>query len=356
MDPYVIGMIASDGHCEKNYWSISQIVDNASIIANICDIQKISGLDIRENKGSYSQKERIIIKNKNINEIFILKEWGIPEGNKTYSLSFPEKDNDAIWLYMLGFFEGDGSIYLEGNKYPRASIVSCQKWGMACCDWLRDNGVLSFWSYDKRHPKIGNLYIKQIDSVLKFMNSIYSRKEFANTNKFQKWQEVRIRLNYCQISGRKVAIAKEKKHMKEEATKLLKSGATPQELADKFNYNVTFFRKLNTELGLSKKAQTKRKEKEIESLFRDGKSGADIERMGYSYKLVSRIRNSLYGSFQTRSKSKEEKVRNLILFGLSNKEVCEKSKSSQSYVIKVKKKMVKEGLKVRLNKRRKKDG
>ena len=188
------------------------------------------------------------------------------------------------------------------------------------------------------------------------MKSIYSRKEFANTPKFQKWQEVQIRLRHCQICGRKVAVAKEKKHMTKEAIKMLKSGSTAKELAEKFDYSAGFFLRLKRSLGLSKKEQTQKKEKEIEQLFKKGKSGAEIKRMGYGYKLIRRVKDSLLGDFKTRMAFKEETVRKLILSRITIKEICEQSGSCQSYVIKVKKKMSKEGLAVKLNKRRKKDG
>lgn len=47
--------------------------------------------------------------------------------NKSLNMSFPEIPNDYLRHFIRGFFDGDGSVYLESNKSIRVKLLSGSK-------------------------------------------------------------------------------------------------------------------------------------------------------------------------------------------------------------------------------------
>jgi len=150
MNPWVIGWVASDGHNDGSGWSISQNIDDVDVLVQIGkfyeDIEWYFSFD---GKDRYGEKPQVTIRRKSKKDSIELINAGVPIGNKTVTLCFPQNLSlKNTWLYLQGFFEGDGSPYIEKYKYPRIGITTSLKWCSACKAWLFDKGIKSYISKD----------------------------------------------------------------------------------------------------------------------------------------------------------------------------------------------------------------
>jgi hypothetical protein len=107
---YIVGFIYADGSITKNYLSF------------VISLKDIEILEFIKKEISYSGPLRIV--NDNYISLSVssykitndLKNIGIIE-NKTYlSKSLPIIDEKYLWNFMMGYFDGDGSIYKASDN------------------------------------------------------------------------------------------------------------------------------------------------------------------------------------------------------------------------------------------------
>lgn len=106
---YVIGFIFADGSVNNNYLTITIHPDDISVLEFIKKELKYSGpIHIKNNYVNLTICSKQIVKD--------LITVGIYP-NKTYvSSSLPIINNEFFSSFLLGFFDGDGSIYSNKNK------------------------------------------------------------------------------------------------------------------------------------------------------------------------------------------------------------------------------------------------
>jgi len=362
MDPYFVGLIAADGHNAGKYWIFGQVEDNAGLVYCIRSYFTDASLGFQKPKikdGAYSEKTRFTVRRNSGDDCRQLILWGVPVGNKTYSLRFPsvnEFENEELWRYMIGFWEGDGSVYMEKDRYSRISIISNDFWCKEASKWLGKQGIHSVVFKDKRHDGISNLYIKRKKSFDAFVDKINKAKDVCQSStKMISLCRILLYLEGVEIQDRKTTTEKERERFKKQAKILLKEGLSAKDISQKIGCCINLVIKQKRAIGMSRRDISKEKMKQIESLFENGLSRSEIQRMNYGYKLIKKVANRLFGDSKERKKKKREQVESLIIKGWRNKDICEETQCSQAYLIKLKKEMKKQGLNVKMNKRRNKD-
>lgn len=107
---YILGFIYADGNVSRNYLTITISPSDVEILEFIKNEISYNG-PLRTTKHGYISLA--ISSNKIVND---LKKNGVIE-NKTYlSKSLPIIDEKYLWNFIMGYFDGDGSIYKSSNK------------------------------------------------------------------------------------------------------------------------------------------------------------------------------------------------------------------------------------------------
>src|SRR5574343_65807 len=186
MDSYLIGFIASDGHNAGSYWTITQTISGIDVFNKL---KHRYGYSYREvSISEWGKQRKFTMKYRNKLQCKYLVDWGIPIGNKTYSLSFPmNKPHDEIWHYLRGMFDGDGSFSIENNKYGRIQIISNVMCCNSCSVFLSKYNIDSHISIDRRHSGISTIYIKKLESIKLFFSYLYNNCYIYMARKYNKW-------------------------------------------------------------------------------------------------------------------------------------------------------------------------
>ena len=146
MNPWVVGWIASDGHNNGSSWSISQNIEDVDPLMLIREIYPDVGVRVDENsRNRYGDKPMVIIWRNSREDCIELSRQGIPSGDKTETLDFPDSlSEEDMWLYLRGVYEGDGSISMESNTYPRIGITTSKLWCEKCERWLIERDIRAY--------------------------------------------------------------------------------------------------------------------------------------------------------------------------------------------------------------------
>lgn len=124
---YLLGWIASDGSVCKNSWSVrisilekdikcleilrNIICENLPIKKNLRETTRDDGSILIQNFVSLTINSKEMCKS-------ICKHLSISRGKKSNSVKFPNLDNDDLtWVFIRGYFEGDGTIRDPLNKH-----------------------------------------------------------------------------------------------------------------------------------------------------------------------------------------------------------------------------------------------
>lgn len=342
MHPYIIGFIAADGHISKsNRLMISQNEDGHDLLV---EINRILGKGkIKEQKMGFSHygKKKMLSFETQINDSDIsnLESWGIPKGPKTYSLSFPDsKSDNEIWLYLRGFFDGDGSISIEKKGYARVQIISNDNWCNKCSEFLNSQGISSFVSKDNRHKSISNVHIRRNNHIHDFMDRIYQDSTGLKLKwKYEKW----IRIS--EMSPRLKNFRKFKKECFDLIMPLLKSGKKYDEIASQVGCSKNLVNKIKIENFGSLRTVHSKRRVEVENLFNSGKSRTDIVKLGYGNKLVRRVFETKFGDSKEFRKmiveNKRREVEKMLRLGFEYKEIAKKVHTDFGTISKIKKKI-----------------
>jgi len=277
MDPYIIGLVAADGHVRMDGgWLISQTEKNAGILKKI---HKAFGGNLKasSNKGRYGSDPIYNLRyGKNVEVESLFENWGVPKGNKTYDLRFPEnKPTNEMWDYLRGFFDGDGSIFMDGN-YPRVQIISNVHWCLACLEYLKVLGISSYTHDDKRHPGISNVIIRRVNHVYSFMDGIYGGdSEFFLSEKKKKWQA------FKKICSRVYERKAPRKITPDEIVLIkegLQKGEKPVSISERLNIPVEPVRRISRECFGGRSALMKKKKERVREMLSQGFSGEHIKK------------------------------------------------------------------------------
>ncbi len=324
MNPYIAGIVASDGHVGSNSWLISQSYKSLDILRKVQKFMKKGRLRLLNTSGRYSNKPsyNLVFNKSKKNNPF--KIWGIPEGNKTYTLKFPEGNcEEDVWLYLRGFFEGDGTLYLD-RVYPRVEIISNRGWCDFCKKFLELNNVRCYIHSDKRHPGIANVIIRRVNSVHNFFDKIYENAvPLFMDRKYYRWQE--LKEEYPRIKERKIR-RKVSRTDKEKIENMLISGLRPFEIQQSLNFPESAILRIYSEKFGGRKALMQKKEEKIRKFLKEGKTPKEIKEKGFNYPLISKMFNQLWPDISCKKKNKislelKEKAINLLKLGMKPKDV-----------------------------------
>lgn len=196
----ILGIIASDGNLSKKDYclSLALIEDDIEYLNIIKDkIGYKEKLSIRENT-SLSDKRLAILRlhSREMNED--LYKLGIVPA-KSLILQFPtfeQVPEEFINSFILGYFEGDGSIWL-GNRDKNYHICFCGTFEF--CNQLQQlikNKIGLNFSLRKYYKKESNSYLLEIGGnykVIKFLNWLYKDSTFQMKRKYDKYVSLKIK-------------------------------------------------------------------------------------------------------------------------------------------------------------------
>jgi uncharacterized protein YerC len=327
--PYLAGFVASDGHVAKYRWSIAQSHKSSDILRKILIFFPEGVLKpTRGSENRYSGELSYTLVYKKDKDSNPFEKWGIPEGNKTYTLRFPqEKSEKDIFLYLRAFFEGDGSIYVD-KIYPRVQICSNRQWCEGCMKFLDSVEIRSYIQNDKRHPGISNLIIRRVNAVHDFFNKIYEDPiPLFMDRKYYKWLEIQNK--YPKIKERKLKYnptQKEKDYIIESLIK----GDRPFEISKRLCINYNIVANLGRNKTDGRKEINNKKVIEIKRRLLLGELGVQIKSSGFYGALISRALKELDGTIKHRrgipvKNELKETVNRMLLNNIPIKEVSKKT-------------------------------
>lgn len=116
---YILGFLWAEGTISNNTISLPQKTENEQILVDISILLYGKDLVRRSLKRNMSF---LSINSKSLIE-FICSLGGISLGKKSDSIRFPKLEDSYLNNFLLGFFDGDGSIRYKGN-YPDISFAS----------------------------------------------------------------------------------------------------------------------------------------------------------------------------------------------------------------------------------------
>ena len=186
MDSYLVGFIAADGHNAGSYWTITQTISGIDVFDKF---NSRFGYIYREvPKSDWGVQRKFTMRYRNKLHCKYLQSWGIPVGNKTYSLAFPQNKPDIeMWHYIRGMFDGDGSFSIEHGVYAEVRIMSNRQWCDDCKRYLNGCGISANVYDDKRHPGIASVRVCQLHSIYLFFTNLYTNCYIWMDRKYEKW-------------------------------------------------------------------------------------------------------------------------------------------------------------------------
>lgn len=360
MHPWIVGWIASDGHNRGDIWTISQNIDDSDALYIIRDLVKGTKLRIeREQKDRFGTKPMVIIWNNSSETCRNLVQQGIPIGEKTTTVRFPNCLSDRdMWMYVRGVFEGDGSVGMDEDGHPRIEITISRAWCDSCEAWLAQHNINSYVIDERRSDGVANLVIHNVDGARKFLEEIYRHdRDLRMGRKFSLAAKTLLMIEYGDVLARKSMTKAKREKTVEVIRELVKCGKSAAEISRKLDCPLSLAGKVaRQEIG-SMAIRLDAKMTEAGNLLRDGMSRGEVrKRLNLGYALVNRAFERVFGDIKTfiRKKQLEKtaEIRRMILGGFTVEEIRKKVRCGLGRVISEKRKMAAEGLTVKLNKRR----
>lgn len=347
MEPWVIGWVASDGHNAGNYWSISQNINDVDALCLIREMYQDITFNISFNTANrYGDKPMVSIKRKNQLDCNELVNWGVPIGDKTFTLTFPKDAPDcSLWAYLRGFFEGDGSLSIEKYRYPKFGVTSSKLWCDGCKEWLKKHSIISCVSRDGDNAY--SLNVHSIKGVKKIIQNMYPQgNEFKLSRKYSTAMKILILLEYWEEKKNKNIL---KKNIERKVVSAINTGMSVEKISRNLNCSISSVTKIRSSMGIVGHASNAKIE-EIQSNLRRGLDRETLVRMGYGKKIVNKSFKLLYGDPKLIRKKRDEDIRAMILEGCSIKDIVRKMKCGEAKVIKEKRYLFSLGCNIKLNK------
>lgn len=186
MDSYLVGFIAADGHNAGSYWTITQTESGIDVFDKFNSRFGYNYREVAKSDWGVQRKFTMLYRNKY--HCKYLQTWGIPVGNKTYTLEFPiNKPDIEMWHYLRGMFDGDGSFTVERGIYAEVRIMSNRKWCDDCKRYLASCGIESNVYDDNRSPGISSIRLRQLHSIYLFFTNLYINCYIYMNRKYAKW-------------------------------------------------------------------------------------------------------------------------------------------------------------------------
>jgi hypothetical protein len=290
MTPYLIGLIAADGHNAGTYWVITMIETDRELldrIAEKCDGARISVQ--RSRRGAFGKTPICRLQKTSKSDCELLDSCGVPVGNKYHTLSFPDQKDDFLWEYLCGYFDGDGTICCEGGgRHPRVELISNHSWCEACKSFLSGFGIQSFIHVDKRCADVASVVIRRRNHVHSFMERIYAASSIRLRRKEEKW--AMLARKQPRIKERVFLTAAQRKTVEDEIVK----GTSVSELHRRFGLSKTSLTKIKRELLGSRKKRMDALASRASELFGSGLSITEVCRQTpCSYYLAKKVSDEL---------------------------------------------------------------
>lgn len=293
MNPYLIGLIAADGHNTGSYWVITMVESDRELLDRIASSVSDTSMHIQHRKegdGSYGKQPMCHLRRFSEKDCALLAEWGVPVGNKYHTLSFPDSSDEHVWQYLCGYFDGDGTICAEGEdeKNPRVELISNQEWCRHCRDFLSRFGIKSFIHIDRRCEDVASVVIRRRNHVYSFMERIYRHSDLRLSRKEEKW--LRLSKKNARIRERVFITAKQKKEIEQE----LINGVSVAKLHSRFGLCKNSITRIKRELLGSRKERNKCLAERVRNLFQAGLSITEVcRRAPCSYYMAKKVQNEL---------------------------------------------------------------
>lgn len=199
---YLIGLFQTDGSLSEDDRNRGKLrlelnIKDEDIIYKITKLIKYNyKINKRERITNFGKSETIMITVNDINFRNLLKDWGIPVGKKSQTISPPiHKTELSINDYIRGLYDGDGSLGYTGNGFPYVSFVTQSE---AVKEFLI-NFISKITSKPKKEPKrnkrdnVYNIVITKEDAVA-FCENIYPEnclsinRKNINAQEIKKWK------------------------------------------------------------------------------------------------------------------------------------------------------------------------
>jgi hypothetical protein len=325
MNPYVAGLVASDGHIRDYCWLISQSHKGVDVLWKILKFFPDGKLKrINNHVKRYSQEFSYNLTYKKCKGINPFEDWKIPEGKKSYILEFPNnKTSDEIFLYLRGYFDGDGSIGFENNKYPRVQIISNRLWCEVCEKFLQSHNIRCYLHDDKRHVGLTNLIIRRINSVHNFFDKIYENDiPLFLDRKYYRWLEIKA----CRprfVNERRPKLKLNQEDLINIEKELL-SGERICNLEEKYRNEKTIYEVLKN-LGGREIIEQKQEER-ILNLIIQGETCRDLVKAGHNRERVHRIFKGVKNNFHRQgiplSSEIKTKIINMLNSKMTARDIC----------------------------------
>lgn len=346
MNPWVVGWIASDGHNAGSHWSISQNIDDSDALYLIYQMYPDVSFNIMfESKNRYGSKPMVTIRRKSLLDCSELSLYGIPVGEKTFTLTFPTDVPDSfLWEYFRGFFEGDGSIGIEKYRYPKLSITTSKLWCDGCKEWLKKHNIVSCVVPDKRNTYC--ISVHSISGVRTIIEKIYHDKVYHKLGrKYSLAMKILLLLKYWENKKEKnLRISKLDKDIKS----AINSGMSASSISETLKCSLFSVSKTRLSMGFFGH-RSNNKISEIQDKLQQGLDREDVVKMGYGRKIVHKAFRLLYGDPKLIKEKRDAEIRDLILSGLSVKEICHRMQCGEGKVIKEKRYLFSLGHDIKLN-------
>lgn len=198
---YLIGLIASDGciYEKKNRIELSLHIDDIDIIKLIAN--KI-GISYYEDTNGKSPRARILFTSKDF--LKKLLDIGItPRKSKNMCLNISKIDNNYIYAFIRGYFDGDGSIFFTNSKstinkdkkLKRINIVGNKDTLLKIQNVLKQNKINSYINllYKGGTHVSFDFYALRIhrqSDIMLFKNFIYNNFTIFLKRKYDKFNAV----------------------------------------------------------------------------------------------------------------------------------------------------------------------
>lgn len=347
MNPWVVGWIASDGHNAGDYWLISQNIDDVDALCLIKEIYPDMSTSISfETNNRYGTKPIVTIKRRCISDCEELIRYGIPTGDKTFSLTFPiNVSDDFLWEYLRGFFEGDGSLSIEDYRYPKYGITYSKLWCDGCKEWIGKFGINSCVSKDGENAY--SLNVHSIEGVRRLIEGMYYQDRYYKLcRKFSIAMKIITLLDYWKEKKNKNII---KQKLEKDIISAINTGMSVDNISEKVSGSVYTVSKIRKSLGLIGH-KSNLKIEEIQDKLKQGAGRESLVKIGYGKKIVYKAFKLLYGDPRLLREKRDEEIRAMILKGDTISDITHKLKCGEAKVIKEKRYLFSLGYDIRLNK------
>lgn len=275
----------------------------------------------------------VSIKRKNQLDCNELIKWGVPIGDKTFTLTFPKNVSDYfLWDYLRGFFEGDGSLSIEKYRYPKLGITTSKLWCDGCKEWLEKHKINSCVSKDGDNAY--SLNVHSIIGVKTIIERIYPQNNLHRlSRKFSTAMKILILLEYWEEKKNKEI---DKKNLESKILLALNTGISVDKISESLCCSSGTVSKVRSSIGIIGH-RSNNNIGEIQDNFRKGFDRETVVKMGYGRKIVYKAFKLLYGDPKVIREKRDNEIRAMILDGRFISDIAKEMKCGEAKIIKEKK-------------------